>query len=212
MAGRGDKRGAGQNPARIKSNRFAFFEEIVIRISIDQRSDVRNDEAFFTIRDINVGVEKTEPLLFVFWNVQSPGIQRERARQRDAGCIFRVDTRALAKWRDWRADDAFRKSFLVDVGDVEDFKASRAVRGVEIFAAQYNVLNIVPAMFVCFGKKRATVDMFRVVGWVGDLVEMTADNCLRFIRLGPNDRVQSVMSFADIRVASKEIHCARAES
>jgi len=45
-----------------------------------------------------------------------------------------------------RADDALRKSFLVDISDVENFETAWAVRGVEIFAAQPNVFDIVAAV------------------------------------------------------------------
>ena len=73
------------------------------------------------------------------------GIERERARQRDARRVFRVDARALTERRNRRADDAFGKSFLVDVRDIENFETARTVRGVEIFAAQDDILNVVPA-------------------------------------------------------------------
>jgi len=53
-----------------------------------------------------------------------------------------VDPCSLAKRRNWRADDAFRKALLVYVGNVENLETAWAVRGVKIFAAQDDVLNI----------------------------------------------------------------------
>ena len=102
--------------------------------------------------------------------MQSRWIKREGARHRDAGCVFCVNARALAKRRDWRADDAFRKPFLVDVCYVERFKTTWAICRVEIFATQHNVLNIVTAVLIRFGKNGATIDMLFVVGRISNLV------------------------------------------
>src|SRR6202011_3082769 len=54
--------------------------------------------------------------------------------------------------------------------------------------------------------------MLLVVGRVGDAVQMTSDGRLRLICLRPNNSVQSLAAFSDIRVTSKEIHRARAET
>ena len=44
-----DKRGASQNAIGIETNGLAFLEKIVVRISIDQRGDVADNQAFFAI-------------------------------------------------------------------------------------------------------------------------------------------------------------------
>src|SRR4029077_16885770 len=115
--------------------------------------------------------------------------------------VFRVNARALSKRRDWRADDSFRKSLLVDVGDIENFKAAGAVGGVKIFATQDDVLNVVASVFVAFGQQRAAIQMLFVVGWVSDGMEVTTDHGLRLVRLSPNHGVQSLVAFADVSVA-----------
>ena len=61
-------------------------------------------------------------------------------------------------------------------------------------------------------ESRRASTMLLVVVRIGDLVQMTADRGLRFVRFGPDDGVQSFASFADIGVASEEIHRAGAEA
>src|SRR2546423_4820859 len=141
MAGRGDKCRTGQRAVWIETNGFAFLQEIVVWISIDQRRDIADDESFFAVGDENERIEEIDRLLFVFGKMLARGIERECARQRDARCVSRVNAGALTKRRDRRANDALRKSFLIAVRDIENFKAARTVRGVEIFAAQPDILN-----------------------------------------------------------------------
>ena len=81
-----------------------------------------------------------------------------------------------------------RKSFLVDVRDVEDLEAARAVRGVEIFAAQDEVLNVVAAVLVRFLQNRAGLEVLPVVVRISDLVQMAADRRLRLVRLRSRSR------------------------
>src|SRR5260370_42706553 len=119
MPGGGDKRCARQHAVGIETDRVV--EEIVIRIAVHQGGDVRDDESLFTIRHVNKRVEEIDRLFFVFWNVQTPRIQREGAWQSDTRRVFRVDAGALAERRNRRADDAFRETFLVDVSTIEGF-------------------------------------------------------------------------------------------
>src|SRR6516162_2271081 len=127
-----DKRGACQKAVWIEPDGFALLEKIVIWIAIDQRRHVADDQALFAIGDVNKCVEEIDRLLFVLGNVLTPGIERQRARQRNARGVFGVDARALTKRRHRRADNAFRKSFLVDVGDIEYFESARAVRSIKV--------------------------------------------------------------------------------
>ena len=210
MTGCGDEGCTAQNAVGIEPDRVG--QEIIIGISVHQSGDVWDDEPLFAVRNVNKGVERIDWLLFIFWQMQSRRIECERARQRDAGCIFRVDARALTKRRDRCADDAFRETFLVDVGNVEDLETAGAVRSVKIFAAQHDVLNVFPGMFVRFLQLAANIDMLFVVRWIGDLLQVAADDCLRFIRFCPNNRVKSFAAFADIRVAPKKVHRAGTEA
>src|ERR1700738_162037 len=157
VSGGGDKCRTGQDSVWIETNGFAFLEKIIVRISIDERGDVANDESFFAVGDINARVEEMDRLLFVFGKMLPCGIERECAWQRKTGCVFRVNPRALSKRRDRRADDPLRKSFLVGGGDVENFKATGTVRGIKIFAAQNDILNVVATVLVAFGQKRAAI-------------------------------------------------------
>ena len=212
MSSRGDKCRAGQRSVRIKANGLAFFQEIIVGISVDERGDIANHQSFFTVGDVNERVEQIDRLLFVFGKMLARGIERQRAGQGKARCILGLNARALTERRHWGADDPFRKSLLVDVGDVEHFETAGTVRGVKIFAAQNDVLNVVAAMFVAFSQQRAAIEMFFVVRRVGDGMEMTTDDGLRFVRLSPNHTVQTFAAFADVSVAPKEIHRAGAEA
>src|SRR5256885_1521088 len=100
MSGRGDKCRASQNAVRIETNGLAFFQEIVVRISVDERGDIADDESFFAVGDVNERVEKIDRLLFVFGKMLACGIERERTRQCETGRVFRVNPGALAKRRD----------------------------------------------------------------------------------------------------------------
>src|SRR5205814_3513763 len=128
MTSRGNECRAGQRSVRVETNRLAFFEKIIIRISIDQRCDVANDESFLAVGDVNKGIEEIDRLLFVFRKMLTCWIERESARQREAGCVFGGNAGALAKRRNRRADDTFCKSFLIDVRDVEYFDTVGPIR------------------------------------------------------------------------------------
>ena len=54
--------------------------------------------------------------------------------------------------------------------------------------------------------------MFPVIVRIRELVQMTADRGLRFVRFGPDDAVQSFLALADVGVAAEEIHRAGAEA
>ena len=97
MSGRRDERCASQRTVRIKTNGFAFFEEIVVGVSVYEGRDVADDKSLFAIGNVNVCVKQIDRLLFVLGNVQTGGIEREGARKREAGRIFRVNARALTK-------------------------------------------------------------------------------------------------------------------
>src|SRR4030081_2433116 len=104
VSGGGNKCCARQRAIRVETNRLALFQEIIVGISIDERGDIGDYEPFFTVRDVSESVEEIDWLLFVFRNVLPGRIERERARQGEAGCVFGVNARALAERRDWRAD------------------------------------------------------------------------------------------------------------
>ena len=198
MPRRSDKRRACQQAIRIKTNSFAFFEKIVVRISIDKRRDLADDQSFLAIRDVNKGIKGVDQLLFVLGNVFSSGIEREGAGQRNARRVFRVNAGALTKRRHRRADDPFGKSFLVDVGDIENFKTARAIRGVEIFATKPDILDVFARMFVCFGEQRTAIKVFLVIRRISDLMQVTADGGLRLVGFCPNNGVEPMSKAATL--------------
>src|SRR5207302_4465560 len=146
-----------------------------------ERGDIANHQSFFTVGDVNERVEQIDRLLFVFGKMLARGIERQRAGQGQARCILGLNARALTERRHWGADDPFRKSLLVDVGDIENLETTRTIRSVKIFPAQNDVLNVVAAMFVAFSQQRAAIEMFFVVRGIGDGMEMTTNDSLRLI-------------------------------
>ena len=210
MPGGGDKAGPGQDTAWIKARRF--LDEIIVRVAIDQRRDVDHDEPLLPIGNVNVGVKGIDRLLLVFRPPDAAGVEREGAREGDAGGVPGANAGALTERRDRRAHDPFRESFLVDVRDVEDFEAAAAVGGVEILAAQDDVLNVVSAMFMRFFQNRAASEMLLKIIRISQLLQMTADGGLRFFRFGPDDGVKSFVTGPDISVAAEEIHRPGAEA
>src|SRR5436309_11058974 len=97
MSGGGDKGSASQNAVGIKTNGLALFQEIIVGISIDQSGDIADDKSLFAVGDVNESVKQIDRLLFVCGNVLPRGIERERARQRKAGRVFRLNPCALSK-------------------------------------------------------------------------------------------------------------------
>src|SRR5438067_12263095 len=96
------------------------------------------------------------------------GVELERARQCNAGSVFRGNARELTERGQRRTDNELRKSFLVDVRDIENLDAAGTVRGVEIFAAQPDVLNVVTAVFVGFTQNRTAIQMLFIIRGVRD--------------------------------------------
>ena len=210
MTGRGDKCRAAQHTIGIEDN--ILLQKIVVRISIDQRRDIHDHESFLEIGDINERVEQIDRLFLVLRNVLARGIERECARQRHRGREWRVHISSLAERRNRRGHDALGKSFLIDFCYVEYFETTRAVCRVEILAPQDNVLNVFARMLVRFLQLATEIDMFLVVGRVSNLMEITANHRLRFVRLGPDNGVKSVAAFTDVGVTPKEINRAGAEA
>ena len=78
MPGRGHETRAGQRAVGIVSD--VALQKIIVGISIYERRDVRADEAFFAIGDVDKRVEQIDRLLFVFRNPNARRIERQRAR------------------------------------------------------------------------------------------------------------------------------------
>ena len=105
------------------------------------------------------------------------------------------------------------KPFLIDIRDIENFKPARAVRGVEIFAAQDDIQNLLAAMMIALpGNCAPRCEMLSVIGRIGDLVQMTADRRLAVPPVRSRPRHEILPAFADVGVAPEEIHRARAEA
>lgn len=62
---------AGENPAGIKPNRVALLQEIVVGITVDQRSDQNINQAFLAVGDVDEAVKKVNRLFFVLRQVFS---------------------------------------------------------------------------------------------------------------------------------------------
>ncbi|HEU0040159.1 MAG TPA: hypothetical protein VFR76_12890, partial [Verrucomicrobiae bacterium] len=89
-------------------------------------------------------------MFLIFRQTLPQRINTQRARQRNARRVFGADVGALAQRRHRRTHDAFGKAFLINVRQVENFKAIRAVGGVEVFAAQREIENLFGVMVVGF--------------------------------------------------------------
>ena len=69
-----------------------------------------------------------------------------------------------------------------------------------------------PAVLVGFGQNRAARDVFSIIIRVGDLLQMTPDDRLRLVRLGPDDRVKTFAPRADIGITAKKFTVPGAEA
>ena len=210
VTGGRDKGGATQSAVWIEDD--VFLEEIIIGIAVHQRGYIDDDESFLAIGDVNESVKHIDGLLFILGQTLTRRVERERAGQGDRGGERSVHKSSLAERRHRRGHDALGESFLIDVGDVEDLEAAGAVGGVEIFAAQDDVLDVFAGMFVAFVQLGAGCDVLLVIGRIGNLLQVTADDGLRFIRLCPDDGVQSFATFSDVSVAAEKVDRAGAEA
>ena len=210
MPGGGDKGGAGEDAAGIVDD--ILLQEIVVGIAVHEGRDVHDHKAFLEIGDEDESVKHVDRLLLVLGQADARGIERERARHRNRSGERSRHIGALAEGRDGRGHDAFRETFLVDVRDVENFEAARAVRGVEIFAAQDEILNVLPAVFVGFGQLGVGGEVLLIICRVSDAMQMAADHSLRLLLFCPDDSVKAFAPFAHIRVTAEEIHRPGAEA
>src|SRR5204862_4030278 len=104
-------------------------------------------------------------------------------------CVFCLYPGALPERRNRCTNDTFREPFLVDVRHIKNLETACSIRGIEIFAAQHQVLNVLSAVFMCFLQNCTVLDVFSIVVRICDLMEMTTDGRLRFVWFGPDDSV-----------------------
>ena len=183
-----------------------------MRVAIEEGSDIDDHQAFLAIGDEDVAVVGVDGLFFVGWGLDADGIVEERAGHGDGGGVFGADISTLtAEWGDWGAEDAFAEAFLVDVGDIENLEASGAVGGVEVFAAEGEVVDVGGVMFIAGGENFLAFEMILIIAWVSGFVERASDGGLRLFVFSPDDSVERVFA-SDPGVASEEVDRARAET
>src|SRR5262249_18297997 len=101
----------------------------------------------------------------------------------------RVHIGALSERRHRRSNEPFRKSFLIDVGNIKSLEPAGPIRSVEIFSPEDHVLDVFTGMFVGFVELSAASDMLLIILRVGDGMEMTSDHGLRFVCFSPDNRM-----------------------
>ena len=89
----------------------------------------------------------------------------------------------MTERRHRRGNDTFGKAFLINVGYIENFKAVRAVCGVEVFAAQLHI-QYVAMVFVGFRQLPLAAEMLFVIVGIGHLVQARSVHRLRLVALG----------------------------
>ena len=214
MTRRSDKRRAGQKRrSGLKRQRSLSFRKLLSGFPSTSVATLRRP-VLLRDRRRKQTRRRVDRLLFVFWNVQPRRIERERARQRDCVAIFRVRYVCVAR--------AVKRAHSRCVRKILSDRCSRHrklqirpdhSRCRDIRRAKTMILNVMAAMLVALPVQLAPrVDVLLIVRRVGELVQMTADGGLRFVLFGPNNGMKSFPAFADVGVASEEIHRAGAEA
>ena len=94
----------------------------------------------------------------------------------------RFHPQALTERREGGRGDALREALVVDVGDVEDLEAAGTVGGVEIFAAEDEIADVLGVMRVGFLENAGVFpDVLRVIVGVGEMLEVAAQRGLRLL-------------------------------
>ena len=110
-----------------------------------------------------------------------------------------------------RRNDPFRKTLVVDIRHVENFEAIRAVGSVEIFAAQRQIENLFCMVMMRFLEHAPIRFVHFEIVRIRKLMQMTAHGGLRFLRLSPDDAVQTARAGTDPGITPEEIHGAISE-
>ena len=186
------------------------FEEVVARISVEQRADAGlgvadDDEALVLVGDVEEGVERGDRLLLVFLDLYAQRVERQRGGRGDGGGELRLEVEALAERRDRRGDHALRDVLHVHVGDVEDAEAARAHGGVEVLAAQLHVLHVAAAVRIGGLEFPALLDEARVVAGIGEVLEIAAYYCGRLGTLSDGHGGEALAAVGDVDVLAHEV-------
>src|SRR5207248_6515910 len=106
---------------------------------------------------------------------------------------FRVHPGTLPKRGDRRTNYSLRKSLLIDVGYIEDLEAPRTIGGVEVFAAQNDVLDIAAAMLVCLSQARSVGEVTGIVRRISNRLKVTSDDRLRLVCFSPYHGLETAL-------------------
>ena len=122
------------------------------------------------------------------------GIDRLIRRQGKAGCIAGADLRIVAQRAEWRGDDALRNAFVRNAGHVVGLHAFFALCDEEILAAQLNTGGATAGMAAAGLERAAIFLMCLEPVRVGVLVQVAADDGLRFVPLGDLHRIDPTVA------------------
>ena len=110
-------------------------DEVVRRIAVQQRAHAGiaalqiwiadDDQALFTVGDIEEAVHQMNRLLFVLRLMRAQRVDAQRGRRGHGRGVARLDVELLAERRNRRGRDMLGEIFVVDVGDVVDAEAAR---------------------------------------------------------------------------------------
>ena len=199
--------------AGVEADDRFLVEKVVVRIAVHQRADADHDQAFLAISHEHPRVDEADGLLFILRQPLPQRIDSQRARQRDARGVFGADISSLTQRRNWRAHDAFRETFLINVRHVEDLEPIRPVRRVEVFAAQREIENLLRMMMMrLLQHALLLLDVLLEIVRVSQPMQVAAQRRLRLLLLRPDHRFQPTLARADIGMATEEIHRPGTES
>ena len=190
------------------------LDEVVARVTVLQRVHVDQDQAFFSVGDQRVVVDRVHRLLLVRHAHQVTVVlgrrHRLRGGQHHARRVAAGDVGALAQCRKRRGDDALRHALVGDRGHVVHAHAALAFGHIEVFTAQLQAAGTtLGAVIVGFGQRSAACFMRGVPVGVGVAVQVAADDRLRLIPLGDLHRLD-VPLLADPGVVANEADVAGA--
>ena len=146
-------------------------------------------------------------------------VRGHRRRRRDRGGVRRAHEEPLPQRRHGRRHDSLGEALVVNERDVEDAQARLAAGGVEVLAARLDREDLRPAdalgdiaagVLVRVFQLASSLKVLAEIVGISKLVQRAADDGLRLIALGDNDRSKAMVASGDPAVASDEIDVVRA--
>ena len=127
---------------------------------------------------------------------------RGRSHRRRVCCLH---VKFLAKRRNWRCSNTFRKPFLIDLRDIIDAQAAFACGHVRIFAAQLYLQNARIAFVLKRSMQLAIIaHKLPVIVRISNLLQRAANHRLRLSVFSGNDGFERI-SRSDVNVTAHEI-------